>query len=114
MSGFGELFKRLKGNTEQSKSEENTVEKKNNKNIRIQIDGDTSLFKDEKQQIIEGAKQLLELGRCDDMEDAIITAATMFRGLKFQEVKNNEEGETIIVLKDTAIRSKDSINRDEI
>ena len=102
MRKFGEFFKRIKYRNEQSKTTENNVKETNNTNIHIQIDGDTGVFKDEKQQIIEGAKQLLELGKCNDMVDAIITIATMFRGLKFREVKKNEKGEIVIVLKDTA------------
>lgn len=112
MSKFRKFFKRIMGSGEQSKTEEKTMEKPNN-NIHIQIDGDTGLFKDEKQKIIEGAKQLLELGKCDDMVDAIITFATMFRGLKFREVKKTEEGEIVIVLKETAQELKSSFYKDE-
>ena len=89
------------------------MENTNNKDIHIQIDEDTGLFKDEKQKIIDGAKQLLELGKCDDMVDAIITFATMFRGLKFREVKKTEEGAIVIVLKDSAHGLRDSVNGDE-
>ena len=111
---LGELFKKIKGNSNESKAKENTnIEKTDNIHIRIQIDGDTGLFKDEKQKIIEGAKQLLELGKCNDMVDAIITFATMFRGLKFREVKKTEEGEIVIVLKETAQELKSSFYKDE-
>lgn len=111
MSKFIKFFKKIKGSNEQSKTEEKTMEKTNN--IHIQIDGDIGLFKDEKQKIIEGAKQLLELGKCNDMVDAIITFATMFRGLKFREVKKTEEGEIVIVLKETAQEIKSSFYKDE-
>ena len=113
MSKFRKFFKRIKGSSEQSKTEEKTMEKTNNTIIHIQIDGDIGLFKDEKQKIIEGAKQLLELGKCNDMVDAIITFATMFRGLKFREVKKTEEGEIVIVLKETAQELKSSFYKDE-
>ena len=117
MSIFGELFKRIIASNEQSNPGENTVEEINNNNIinniRIQIDGDTGLFKDEKQQIVAGAKQLLEMGKCDDMADAIITFATMFRGLKFLEIKKLKNGEIVVVLQETAQELKGSINRDE-
>ena len=116
MSKFRKFFKKIKGSSEQSKNEEKTIEKTNNNNnnkIHIQIDGDIGLFKDEKQKIIEGAKQLLELGKCNDMVDAIITFATMFRGLKFREVKKTEEGEIVIVLKETAQELKSSFYKDE-
>ena len=111
---LGELFKKIKGNSNESKVKENTnIEKTDNIHIRIQIDGDTGLFKDEKQKIIERAKQLLELGKCDDMVDAIITCATLLRGLKFRKVKNDGKGEIIIVLKDTAQEFGKYFNRDE-
>ena len=113
MSRFGEFFKRIVISREQGKNKETLLKKNNFKDIQIQIDGDTGLFKDEKQKIIDGAKQLLELGKCDDMVDAIITVATMFRGLKFQEVKNTEEGEIVIVLKETAQKLRDSFKQDE-
>ena len=111
MSKFRKFFKRINSSGEQNKAEEKTMEKPNN--IHIQIDGDIGLFKDEKQKIIEGAKQLLELGKCNDMVDAIITFATMFRGLKFREVKKTEEGEIVIVLKETAQELKSSFYKDE-
>ena len=117
MSIFGELFKRIIASNEQSNTEENNLEEINNNNIinniQIQIDGDTGLFKDEKQQIVAGAKQLLEMGKCDDMVDAIITFATMFRGLKFLEIKKLKNGEIVVVLQETAQELKGSINRDE-
>ena len=87
MRKLNEFLKGIRDN----KSEENTNTQVDTLNIQIQIEGDTGYFKDEKEQIIAGAKSLLETKAADNMEDAIITFATMFRGLKFKEVK--KEGE---------------------
>lgn len=107
MKKFGDFFNRIKFRKEENVINDTVIEKKNKK-IHIQIDGDTGLFKDEKEQIINGAKSLLEMGRCDDMVDAIITFATMFRGLRFQETKENAEGEVVVVLKDSEQKLKPS------
>ena len=40
------------------------------------------------------------------MEDAIITAAVMLRGLKFKEIKTTKDGKTII-LRETASENMD-------
>lgn len=91
----------LKGLT---KTEEVTSVNENNntQQIEIQIEGNIDLFKDEKERIIQGAKQLLAIGKADDMEDAIITAAVMFRGLKFKETKTTDDGKVVVVLRETA------------
>ena len=98
MSKLSDFINKFKKSNKKEVTEE--IEQK--PTIRIQIDGDINLFKDEKQKIVTGAKQLLEIGQCENMEDAIITYATMFRGLRFKEIKENEDGERIIVLKETA------------
>ena len=98
---FGDFFKRIRLN-EEKKFEENTEPKEERYDIQIQIEGDINLFKDEKEKIIEGAKKLLQMGKADNMEDAIITFAVMFRGLKFSKIKKTEEGTTVVVLRETA------------
>lgn len=91
-------FLRAKKNNGDIKSNNNCS---NNSEIQIDIQGDICLFKDEKEKIDEGAKQLLESGGAENMEDAIITFAIMFRGLKFVESKI-EDGKKVIVLRETA------------
>lgn len=44
----------------------------------------------------------MEIGKAESIEDAIITYATMFRGLKFSNVQKTEEGKTVVVLRETA------------
>jgi len=102
---FGDFFKRIKVTQEPTTSID---ENKRSQEIQIQIEGDVGLFKDEKEKIIEGAKQLLEIGRAENMEDAIITVAVMLRGLKFKETKRTEEGKTVVVLMET-VRDRDSV-----
>ena len=70
--------------------------------IQIHIEGDVQLFKDEKEKIIQGAKELLEIGKADDIEDAIITYAMMFRGLSFSRTEKSENGKKTVVLRETA------------
>lgn len=111
---FGDFFKRIRVR-EENKIEANTMHKVDSQDIQIQIEGNIHLFKDEKEKIIEGAKQLLELGKADNMEDAIVTFAVMFRGLKFSEVKKTEEGTTVVVLRETAQDTiKNIVESDEV
>lgn len=103
MRKLGEFFKRIKVTEEIASN----IEKNNTQEIEIHIEGDVGLFKDEKEKIIEGAKQLLEIGRAENMEDAIITVAVMFRGLKFKENKMTADGKRVIVLRETAQEIED-------
>lgn len=104
MREFGDFFKRIKVKSSVEECKNNTSITKSNSGEDIQIDikGDIGLFEDEKEKIIEGAKTLLQMGKADNMEDAIITFAVMFRGLKFCEVQKSEDGKTIVVLKEIA------------
>jgi hypothetical protein len=95
---FGDFFKRIK----LSEKDINKTEHNSTQQVKIQIEGNIDLFKDEKEKIILGAKQLLEMGKADDKVDAIITFATMFRGLRFKETKRSEDGTVIVVLRETA------------
>jgi len=97
VSKFGDFFKRIKV----TKNDGSCIENNSTQKVRIQIEGNIDLFKDEKEKIILGAKQLLEIGKASDMEDAIITFATMFRGLRFKETKRSEDGTVIVVLRET-------------
>lgn len=111
MGKLGDFFKRIREIEEPTSIAEN----KNTQEIQIQIEGDLGLFKDENEKIIEGAKHLLEIGRAENMEDAIITAAVMLRGLKFKETKRTEDGRIVVVLRETAQgRGSISKERDQI
>lgn len=99
MGKLGDFFKRIK---ETQKSTTSIDKNKPSQEIQIEIEGDVGLFKDEKEKIIEGAKQLLEIERAENMEDAIITAAVMLRGLKFKEIKRTEDGRIVVVLRENA------------
>ena len=98
MRKLGDFFKRIKV----EEKIEPVVKNTDIQDVQIEIEGNVELFKDEKEKIIQGARQLLELGRADDMEDAIITFATMFRGLRFSKVQKCEDGKKVIVLRETA------------
>ena len=106
---FGDFFKRIKLAEKDILSTENNSDKQ----VQIQIDGDMDLFKDEKEKIIQGAKQLLEIGKATDMADAIITFATIFRGLKLKETKRCEDGTLIVVLRETVMQSIVAFNEDD-
>lgn len=101
MRKLGDFLKRIKI------KEVNTtpgIQKNSIENVQIHIEGDVQLFKDEKEKIIEGAKQLLEIGKADDIEDAIITYAMMFRGLGFERTEKSENGKKTVVLRETPQR----------
>ena len=85
-----DLFKRKKQNNTDNQID--VVQE-----FEIQIEGDINLFEGEKEKIIEAAKQLLEIGKADDIQDAIISIGVIFRGLKFSEVQKTKDGKTIIV-----------------
>lgn len=81
-------------------------EKRTNIEIVIESESETPLFENESEQILLGAQTLLETKVADNIEDAIITFAAMFRGLKYQETKKAEDGKTIIVLKDPVFQKR--------
>lgn len=88
---------------EQAKDNEKTNignNKTNTDNIKIIIENSCGAFDNEEEIIKEGAIKFLELGRANDMEDAIITAATMIRGLKYARTEKDENGNIVIVFKD--------------
>ena len=97
MKNIENFFKRIKVNEDDIKP---TNTKVDDSNIEIEIQGDVNLFIDEKEKILEGANKLLELGRAENIEEAIITFATIFRGLKFMESKN-VDGKRVIILRET-------------
>lgn len=109
--GFSDFLKRIKvkDNTSVDETKVDVTQ-----DIQIEIEGDIGLFKDEKEQIIQGAKQLLEMGRAENIEDAIITIATMFRGLKFGGTKKTTDGKTIVVLRETTNQKDVKISNNEI
>ena len=96
---FEDFFKRIKVDKNDNNIHPTQIEGADE--IEIVIEGTVGVFENEKEQIIIGAKQLLQAGAAKDMQDAITTFAVMFRGLKFGEVKKDEGGKTVIVLKET-------------
>lgn len=104
MRKLGDFFKRIKVKEVNSMP---VIQKNSFEDVQIHIEGDVQLFKDEKEKIIEGAKQLLEMGKVDDIEDAIITYAMMFRGLSFERTEKRENGKKTVVLRETAQREID-------
>ena len=101
MKKLGDFLKSIK--VERNQIAVSTVNNEDSE-IEIDIEGDIQLFKDEKEKIIQGAKELLEIGKADDIEDAIITYAMMFRGLGFERTEKNENGKKTVVLRETAQR----------
>jgi len=99
MRKMGDFFKRIK--VKENNVIPKTQEENSNDKIQIEIEGNIELFKEEKEKILEGAKYLLQTKAVKDMEEAIITFATMFRGLKLKEIKKNEDGNIVITLKET-------------
>lgn len=99
-----DLFKRKKENNINAESDIS-------QEFEIQIQGDVNLFKGEKEKILQGAKQLLEIGKSDDMQEAIISIGVMFRGLSFSEVQKTKDGKTIIVFSEAG--EKESHNERE-
>jgi len=99
-----DLFKRRK---------QNNTEKQIDiaEGFEVQIEGNINLFEGEEEKIIKAAKQLLEIGRAEDMEDAILTIGVMFRGLKFSEVQKTKDGKTIIVFSE--VGEKETQNKRE-
>ena len=101
MRKLGDFLKRIKVKEVNAMP---AIQKNSFEDVQIHIEGDVQLFKDEKEKIIEGAKQLLEIGKADNIEDAIITYAMMFRGLTFEKTEKNENGKKTVVLRETAQR----------
>ena len=98
MNKIGDFFKRIKV----EKNNVPTVEAKHIEDYEIRFKDDFTLFKDEKEKIIQGAKELLEIGMARDAEDAIITCAVMFRGMRYYTTEKNEDGKTVLVLEEIA------------
>lgn len=72
-------------------------------NINISILNNSNLFENEENIIKDGALVFLENKMADDDEDAIITFATMIRGLKYIRTDIDENGNKTIVLEDRCI-----------
>lgn len=125
MKKFGDFLKRIRVSEEKITQSNDTQETQSNntQEIEIQIEGNINLFKNEEEQIMQGAKQLLEIGSADNMEEAIKVFAVMFRGLRFSETKKTEDGKTVVVLEEPAglelkktsqVRRETSNNQNEI
>ncbi len=97
MKKIGDFFKRIRV----SENNKPITENNNIQEFQIHIEGNLKFFKDEEEKIIQGAKELMKSGGAKNMEDAIITIAVMFRGLRYSETKKAEDGRTVIVLKET-------------
>ena len=79
-------------------------------NIKIIIKNSSGFFDNEEEMIKEGALNFLETGKVDDMEDAIITSATILRGLKYDKTEKDENGNIIIIFKDIVLAESPAKN----
>jgi hypothetical protein len=95
------------------KKKDKTNEKEAEPIIHIEIDNGSNLFKDEKEAIIEGAKQFLKSGKFKDLEEAILYTAIAIRGLKIKRIDRDIKGEVTIVLTDPIGESKKNTEKDE-
>ncbi len=75
------------------------------KNINIIIEDNNNLFKDEDKIIMNAAKELFDLKQVESVEEGIIVAATMFRGLKYKKIEELDNNINIIFL-DQASKQK--------
>lgn len=75
----------------------------NTGNIKIVIENSCGAFDNEEKMIREGALKFLEMGKADDMEDAIITAATIIRGLAYEKTEKDDDGNMVITFRDRTI-----------
>ena len=75
------------------------------KNINIIIEDNNNLLKDEDKIIMNAAKELFDLKQVESVEEGIIVAATMFRGLKYKKTEELDNNINIIFL-DQASKQK--------
>lgn len=98
-----DFLKRKKQKLLEVKGQESTKSKENEVNIGIIILNHNEEFANEEELIMQNAKALLENGFADSLQDGIISSATMFRGLKYKGIEE-ENGIIKIILEDTAVK----------
>lgn len=98
-------LKNKKSQLLKAKDEPLTAQNDGINNIEIVIENHNDVFGDEQEKIKEGARILLENGGAENIEDGIITFATMFRGLKYKGIEKDENGNVKITLKDINLES---------
>ena len=81
--------------------------------IKIVIENSNGFFSDEPEQIKKAAIVFYESGKSETFEDAIIDAGTIIRGLKYDGIKKDENGNSIIVFNDKTIKRSDRMYKDE-
>lgn len=79
------------------------IEEQKEPNIEIIIENATNQFENELEIIRNGAKELLENGNVDSLEEGIIVFATLIRGLRYRRTEKDEEGNIFIILKDISL-----------
>lgn len=89
--------------------EDNEDNKENEEKYEIRIQGNINLFDEEERKILQGANELLKLGKATDMVEAIKVFGTMFRGLRCtKDIEYTDDGKVIITFVETA-RQSDNI-----
>jgi hypothetical protein len=78
-------------------------------NIQINIIDENDVFQNERQKIIESALKLIQLGQYNNIEDAIICAATYDRGFRFSDTYINDKGKRVLVFRETISPNKEEI-----
>ena len=66
----------------------------------IVIENNRGLFENEEEIILKGAQMILDEKRADNLEEAIIVFATMFRGLRYRRRVEDENGNKKIIFVD--------------
>ncbi len=94
MKRIGDFFKRIK--VEEQKDTQDTAD--SDKKVEIHITKSSSMFTNEEEKIMLGAKQLMETGIFKNLEDAIVEVAVNLRGLRFKKIEKTENGKSIVML----------------
>jgi hypothetical protein len=83
-------------------------------NIQIDIMNESSMHYNERQLIIEFARELILTGKSNDIESAIISAATSYRGLKFKGLYRDIGGRVAISFSNPINESKKKLFIDNL
>ena len=111
MNKINKFLERIKIKPKELPKTINENEENRINNIEIKIEGEIKLFENEEEIIIQGARELLQQGRAVNMQEAVITFAVMFRGLKYKGTQITDNGKQIIVLGETLQDEIDIIDR---
>lgn len=106
MKRIGDFFKRIR--VEEKKNTQDTVD--SSAKVEIHITKSSTIFPNEEEEILLGAKQLLKTGKFKNLEEAVVDIAVNMRGLRFKNIEKTEDGKSIVMLEERTVYKENDGN----